>query len=249
MLLTWPSALSAQPGVDAPVSDGAVLAVAGEAPPEAERFFEMGAQHYEEGDYQAAADDLERALLLDPSSPVLAYNLGRVYELLGNLEESIRHYQRYLRLTDDPTEQERTRRALARLEGAQSRERPAAEASAMPELEDAWPSRTPFWVTLAAGGAIGAAGVALGFVAMTRDAQTRDFVVGATGTLSEREAFVLQADRLALAADLLMGLGFVSALTAVGFLLFASFQSEEDVTEVAIVPTAGGLELQLREAF
>src|SRR5690606_9559209 len=64
-------------------------------PPEAVQFFESAREHYRRGRYPEAAVDLERAVMLDPTSPTLRYNLGRVYELLGQLPEARAQYARY----------------------------------------------------------------------------------------------------------------------------------------------------------
>ena len=66
--------------------------------------------------------DLESALSWDPNSPSLIYNVAKVSELLGNLDESIEYYERYLRLLpgSEQEERERIRASLKRLRKSRS---------------------------------------------------------------------------------------------------------------------------------
>ncbi len=90
------------------------------------------------------------------------------------------------------------------------------------------------------------AGVVVGGIAAVRDGQTRDFVLGETGTASEREFFVEQTNRLALVADILMVSGVAAAAVGGGILLFGQFSSADASTDVALVPRRGGAALVVR---
>jgi len=94
--------------------------------PEAVRFFAEAREHCAGGRYQDAARALERALVLDPDSPTLAYNLARVGELLGDLGAALELYQRYQRLLPQQQagEQEQADGTIRRLEGALATHRP-----------------------------------------------------------------------------------------------------------------------------
>ena len=219
-------------------------------PDAARRFFERGTEHYRAGRYREAADDLERALLLDPVSPTLAYNLGRVYELLGEIDSAIQHYDRYVQLVEDPDEQQRMVRTIERLRGA------AALQAEQDELEgEPADSPTTFgpawlpWSVVGTGIALVASGGSLGALALVRDGQTRDFVVGLDGTYPEREAFAEQTRRLALAADLLIGTGGALAVGGLIWLLLRPEVAEEDRVELSLVPRVNGASLELRGAL
>lgn len=57
--------------------------------------FTRGVAAYEAGRLDEAADLLAQADAIVPS-PALAYNLGRVNERMGRVEEAVRYYRRYL---------------------------------------------------------------------------------------------------------------------------------------------------------
>src|SRR5687768_16655883 len=105
---------------DAPVASTMSETPSRDAPREAVELFQRAREHYHNGRYAEAAADLESALVLDPGSPTLLYNLGRVYELAGDLERAIDVYRRYLPVipSSDAAERDRTQAAIRRLEGA-----------------------------------------------------------------------------------------------------------------------------------
>lgn len=105
----------------------------GEAPALAQ--YELGRSHYAAGRYRAAAQALERAWQLDPRGTNLLFNLGTVYERMGDLARAQRAYQTYLARTDDAAEQDRTRRILTRLGGARLE---LAEGRRRRGLADGW---------------------------------------------------------------------------------------------------------------
>lgn len=53
------------------------------------------------GDLAAARDLLAQAAALDPTSPAVAFRLGRTFEDLGDREPAVREYCRYLRLAPE----------------------------------------------------------------------------------------------------------------------------------------------------
>ena len=64
------------------VASSALAQETGHEPPaDAMVLFESAREHYRAGRYEEAAEELERALVLDPSAPTLLFNLGRVYGL------------------------------------------------------------------------------------------------------------------------------------------------------------------------
>jgi tetratricopeptide (TPR) repeat protein len=62
--------------------------------------FEQGFKAYQEGRFQQAIDLLEKAYAMK-QEPVLLYNLARAHEGVGNLDQAISMYERYLNETKD----------------------------------------------------------------------------------------------------------------------------------------------------
>jgi tetratricopeptide (TPR) repeat protein len=203
-----------------------------EPPPEAIEFYARGRQLYQEGRYREAAVDLERALMLDPTSPNLVFNVARVYELLGELEKSIGFYHRYLQLLgpDEGEERERVQGTIRRLEGA--RDEVGAQTQQPPnplerQLRDPQPVRVQergvadalFWITASAGAALVIGGAVTGLLALNAQGEVRQFVVGENGTYADRLDIASRADLLSMLTDIFFVAGGVSVLASV--LLFA----------------------------
>lgn len=219
------------------------------APREAIELYERGRALYAAGRYQEAAEELERALQLDPGAPMLVYNVALVHERLGNLERAIEYYARYLLVLpdDQADERERTEATLRRLRGAyeQQRRRAATERrqrereriaaaelareQAMREARDSGAGdrgerrrgRFDLAVIVTGGAAIGLAvgGVVFGVMATSSRSDADAFVVGETGTLAERTEMADAASRNALIADVAFGLS-IGAATAATLLYF-----------------------------
>jgi len=202
-----------------------------EPPPEALQFFQSGRDHYQHGRYREAAIDLERALALDPASPTLLYNLGRVYELLGDAERAAGYYRSYVRVLPEGegSEDERAevQAAITRLEGAAAHGElvqppPDGDDAHAPDLRPAYVRvrgvvDLPFWVTLASGGGLLLGGGALGIVALSNHSNATGLVLRAPGDADRRQSLLDRSRHLALGADLVMGVG-VAALIASGLL-------------------------------
>lgn len=223
-----------------------------EPPEEAIQFYRQGRQHYKAGRYEDAIVDLKAALELDPDSPNLMYNVARVSELLGNLNEAIDYYRRYLKTLpgSETEERERIRTTITRLEGA--RQAVVAQATEDKQTLRA-PSWTPgprkplgeadlwFWTAAGTGAVLLIGGAVSGVLALKKEDQVADFVVGETadGSLMQRYAMEDQAVSLALASDILAGAG-VAALTAAALLFFLRDPEVESETPRASVATNGG---------
>ncbi len=72
---------------------------------QARALFEQGDQAYRAGDFHKAADKMLAAYRLT-HSPDLAFNVGRVYERMGDADRGIHWFQVYLR-SGHPSDQER----------------------------------------------------------------------------------------------------------------------------------------------
>lgn len=85
------------------------------------RHYERGREHYQAGRYPEAAEELEEAHRLDPNSPTLAYNLARVYELMGDYDRATSYYSRLIEMTpEDDAQHVSAQAALERVRGAQA---------------------------------------------------------------------------------------------------------------------------------
>ncbi len=193
------------------------------APPaEALAHYQRARQHYAHGRYRQAAEALRRARRLDPRSPTLAFNLARVHELLGELDEAIAAYRTYLELLPDSeqTERDRVRGVLVRLQGARQQvQRSNAEPSSAPPTRPPKPLEmgpgaryverhvvdTPVWALLGLGAAGLLAGSVTGGVALARRGDVERFVLGLDGTQRDRDAIETQRAGWALAADVSFG--------------------------------------------
>jgi len=224
LFVSFTRPLSAEPEPEPPAagSPAAVL--------EAKRHFERALAAYREGSYEAAIVELEQALELDPDGKDLVYNLGLVYEKLGDVNRAIAQFERYLQMETDPSETERAQVILRRLEGARAemaRKRGGHEASAPSETERAPgpaapPSAPPerergrldTWVFAASGVALAATvvGAVFGVRAVALRPSEDEATGGGTsaGDLEERAA---DAHTLAIIADVAFGVALASAGT------------------------------------
>lgn len=185
----------------------------------------LGRRHYLAGRYREALVELKLALELDRRAPDLLYNIARVYENLGELDESIAYYQRYLAVLplDQAEERDRTEKTVRRLQGAKhetaSQKAPLA---AGPAAADTHFGRADlaFWITSGAGLALLAGGATCGVLAIRKYDAVGDFVVGADGSLDKRKGMSDDAKRFALLADgLFIASGLALTSAALLFLL------------------------------
>lgn len=206
----------------------------GATPPEALEAFRSARAHYEAGRYAEAVDDLERAFALDPRSPTLAYNLARVHELMGNLEEAVRHYRLYQQLLpeEQARETDRADATIRRLNGAMARQStqpaeaaapapPARPVEALRELPGLVRIRqrgvadAAFWGMTVTAVVLLATGAIFGALALDTRDQANNFRVRSDGPDPERlDALWDRARAYALVTDLTLTLGLVSAVSA-----------------------------------
>lgn len=87
----FPAAASAQPGGEAkPASARSAENLA-----EARRHYDLGLKLYEDGNYEAARVEFERALTIAPSYRI-RYNIGLAYRQLNNYVDALSSFERYL---------------------------------------------------------------------------------------------------------------------------------------------------------
>jgi tetratricopeptide (TPR) repeat protein len=205
-----------------------------EAPPEARAHFERGREHFRAGRYREAIVELEAALDLDPDSPTLMYNVAYANELLGELEQAIAYYRKYVAALAPSAieEREKIELTLRRLEGhrAQVQAAPKPEPTPVPKTDPAPAEPKPprdqgfgradvwFWASLGGGVAMLGGAAVTGLMALDREDSVAEFVVGLDGSIGERQQLQDEADRLALSSDLLIGGG--AALVTAAALLY-----------------------------
>jgi tetratricopeptide (TPR) repeat protein len=229
-----------------------------EAPPEARAHFERGREHFRAGRYREAIVELEAALELDPDSPTLMYNVAYANELLGELEQAIVYYRRYIDALPPSADDERAkiRVTLRRLEGhrahveAEPEPKPEPAAAApQPDRSAAEAERPPpdgfgradgwFWVSLGSGVAMLGGAAATGLMALDREDAVAEFVVGPDGSIGERQELQDEADRLALASDLLIG-GGATLVAAAALLYFLREPDDEQPREPELTSAVFG---------
>ena len=237
-------------------------------PPEALEHYERGRQEYLAGRYREALYELRAALELDPSSPNLVYNVARVYEDLGELDQAIRYYRRYRGLLprEAGDERDKTAKIVRRLEGARD-EQAQAKAAALRERGGLRsPNEQPpiqsspgngradlaFWLVAGTGVALAAGGGVTGWFALEREQQLSDFVLGKDGSFDRREQLRKQANRFALASDVMSVAAGTAILSAA--ILFFSRSSEPSPSRppsarVALLPSRHGAQLQWEGRF
>lgn len=239
--------------VAAQESEGAPSA---ERPREAVELFQRARDHYRHGRYSEAADDLERALVLDPGSPTLFFNLARVYELWGQIDRAVRTYELYLQVipAEDDAERERTEATIVRLQGSREYVRPDEDAYLEPlYVSERGVADELFWVVGATGAAATLTAAVMAIVSTLAHDDARAFVVGRDGGLSERQAQFDGAATLALVTDIVGATGGAALLTA-GLLWLLRERTVELYPEVRAASAElrvdrDGFALSLRGAF
>ncbi|MGF1469210.1 MAG: hypothetical protein ACFCGT_24050, partial [Sandaracinaceae bacterium] len=89
----------------------------------ARALFVEGTEHYAEGSLNEALEAFLSAWRLVPS-PALAYNVGRLYERMGEARQGILFYRRYLeRAAPDAAERAEVEARIAELEAMEQRQR------------------------------------------------------------------------------------------------------------------------------
>ena len=207
--------------------------------------YERGRKEYLAGRYREALQELKAALALDPNSPNLVYNVARVNEDLADFDEAIKYYRHYRSLLpeDASEEREKTATTIRRLQGAKDQlahqKRDAAAAQPPPPEPSSGRADTAFWLLAGTGLALAAGGGVTGFLALRREQQVREFVVGKDGTLQDRDDLLKQANELALASDVLSIAAGAAVLSAV-VLFFSRTTKEPAPVEPALSFTPAG---------
>ena len=196
----------------------------------AQEHFVRARELYLGGSYKEAGAELEVARKLDPKAKDLVLNLAIVHEKLAKYDDAIVFLHAYLDM-DGVTPAERTRAEgmIKRIEGAKQRAPVPPKQSPTPDLvrspqpgppppQQPGPPPHGRWdgYTLGAVVVSGVAiitGASLGLWAV-RERPT-DFVTGRDGTYASFENKTSSAHHAAIASDVFIGVGIVSAVAAV----------------------------------
>lgn len=220
-------------------------AAAEEAPPpepkktptqlKAEAHYKRARELYQLGRYREAIAQLEAALKLDPKGAELLYNLGLVHEKLGDADEAIDAYRRYLSALGpdaDPEEVAKIKSIVKRLEGAKT-ELKAREAKRMEHRF------TPVSGGLLVGSGVALIGTALlGWAALRHDQQARDVVVTEGRGLDERQSLIDRAKSEATLANVFGALTVLTAGTALTLYFTSEYPRKDDPNELLPAPKA-----------
>jgi tetratricopeptide (TPR) repeat protein len=226
------------------------------APPEAISHYELGREHFRAGRYGEAIVELKAALALDPDSANLRYNVAYTSELLGKLDEAIDYYAKYLKALPDSaqTEREKTRLTIERLRGRLSEQATEPVSQSAPSEPRASAGRADvwFWAALSGGAALLAGGGVTGVLALKREDDASNFVVGKDGSLEQHRALIDQANTFALSSDLLFAGG--AALVVGSALLFflrdpSPEHASKPIARAALSTDGKSALLTLRGAF
>lgn len=195
-------------------------------------------ERYERGQYREAAQLLEQALALDPEGVELLYNLGLIYERLGELEVAEDYYRRYVEREPNAARRARGEAILRRIRGA-------AESSAAPVPAPATPEAPapPSHVWLIPGGiAVAAAvtGTVFGIGALARDPGETPRTAPGTG-VDDLRADAETAHTFAWVADIAFLVSAVAAGATV--VLYATSRGETQVA-LAVAPGSGAVRVR-----
>lgn len=247
-------------GVAGEVGEAAAQATGHEPPAEAMVLFESAREHYRNGRYPEASEELERALVLDPSAPTLLYNLGRVYELMGEYDRAITTYERLLAVTPDasPEERAQTETTLARLRGARENAAPPPTVEDVGGMEEGptfvrerGVADEAFWGVAVTGAVLAIGAGAMGIGALLVRQHVESWVLGPDGTLEDRDAQLTLAQNLGLAADITGGVSVAAFITAIGLFVFRerSYEVWPSDTGASVSLGPGGVSLEVRGMF
>lgn len=201
----------------------------------AEAHYKRARELYQLGRYREAIAQLEAALKLDPGGAELLYNLGLVREKMGDVDEAIDAYKRYLKALGpdaDPEEVSKIRNVIKRLEGAKT-ELKAREAKKMEHRF------TPLSAGLLVGAGVGAlaAGV-FGIAALRHDREAREYVVRDPSGLDERQQLVDRSKSEATFANVFGALSILSAGAGIALYFTSEFARQDDPNELPPAPKA-----------
>ncbi len=206
-----------------------------------------GMNHYRARQYGPAIVKFEEAYALNPQ-PELIYNVARAYEKSVKRDQAITAYQRFLTLEGTTAalrskaldaitalrrEKVALRAAMAPVATSPGVGDPAAGAVTRAPAPRSSRSHTVEWVLIGGGAAAAAVGGVFGLLAVQANTDFNDRKANGAPR-SELEGKKTTIENNALVADVLVGVGVVSALA--GIIMYATGGDDEDL---AITPVFG----------
>lgn len=73
-----------------------------EDPTRADTAYDLGRVYMERGQYELAAEQFRRALIVSPDNPAALYQLGKALEFLGRVDEALQAYEQALSAPANP---------------------------------------------------------------------------------------------------------------------------------------------------
>ncbi len=232
------------------------VAAAQEAPDRAVALHDEARTLYEQGDYRAAVSRLEEAVRLDPGAKVLFYNLGLIYEKLGELDKALVSFRRCRELETNTIEREKLDNDTRRIESAQGHADDARRKSELAKIAAKAPAAAPAkvepaplarpllpWVWLTAGVSLVGLGVGSAFAvhAVTLE-PGKGASTGPSLSYDELVGDASAAHSSALAADVGFTVGGVAGAAALGLALFELTRDGEVVLAPVVTPETLALE-------
>jgi hypothetical protein len=211
---------------------------AGEAPSEADTLSTEAVEAFKAKDYDTAITKFERAYELDPQ-PNYKFNIGRVYEEKGDLENAVKYYQQFVQSPGVDIESREAatarlkvlRQALQELRDEQAKARendqpstPATDAAVdAPPTDDAAKARKRK-LRIAGYSLIGVGGVGLvigsvfGGLALSKSNQADDetLVDEKISLRQEAKSRAAVADGMLITGGVLAGVGLILVLSTLG---------------------------------
>jgi tetratricopeptide (TPR) repeat protein len=156
------------------------------------------------------------------------FNLGRVYELMGEYDRSIDAYEHLLTVIGPHAEErEQTEVTLERLRGARARATPPPTIEEVGSMDDGptfvrerGVADEAFWAMLIGGGVVTLVAGGLGIGALTMRGQVDGWVLGRDGDVIDRNYVLSNAQAMGIAADVVGIIGGAAILAALGLFLF-----------------------------
>lgn len=199
---------------------------------------------YEAGDLPKAVELFKQAYALRPVSNIL-YNIGRIYEDLGDIDNAITHYDQFVVAPNveqvarrDALDRLKTLREVQKLRDGEGEPQEIAEPTPTPQpTPEPKPkssvAKTLGWTFLGVGGA---SLVGSGIFALLTQSQHAAFEDAET--LEERRDAASSGSSLAVVADTMLVVGAISAVTG-GVLLIVSSGGGEESARVRVSPLVG----------
>lgn len=224
-----------EPGVQKPGASGDVperpAAPTAEARANAQRFYELGVEHFRKGDHERAVVEFTKAYRIDPN-PTLVFNMARAFEEMEQYGPAREFYQRYLELAPRAPDRRQVEDSISALGHLAEKQAAAANqkttspeatpasaspdgltaSAAPPEAEE---SRTLMWVTLGTGIAALGGFAVLGALANGEQSTLDDLRKDPDRSKAAWDNTRERGAQFALGADILLVVGLAASTAAV----------------------------------